>query len=1169
MKKLRIFLLFFISAFSVSPAFCLIAVKTEVNPSVPSVKFTRTSSRLMDIERRELVVSPDLSVNSYDTIATAVTATSFTDTSVKADKTYEYRITEYYYDSSTSMNIGETTWIAVAVKGPLEDSRGTVIFVVDETLEGDMEQELQLAEMDMAGDGWRVVRIPTEPFEVSYTLLPPADRDKYPHMLLKKKIVAAYQRDDTNRADPNNTNALYLFGRLPVARSGFLAPDGHSRPNYGEFNRAHETDCYYADVDGVWTDASDLIRKGTEEGNNVPGDGKFDQTYMPHAAELMTGRVDFARMTGMRKNERELLRDYIQKAHSWKHGIKEVPYRANVWSLPIAQNYYLAMCGGEITPEQYEDKGNAGKMQNTPYLFAGDSSYGNTHPGIAAADVQAMFAFTFGSWAQHWYRWNPWIRAVLAQSEWGLVSAWGERPTWYFHYLASGKTAGYCYMMTQRNSSHDGCAQVHVNLMGDPTIRAVPTKPARNLRVTAVDGADVSLTWDAPEADSTISPTVTHDHVGYHVYRSTERAGVYTRLTTNPISALSFKDTARPTTSDAYYQVRRVALTKVPTGIHYNQSQGIFNMVRVDGTSNVVPVARAFSVTAPSNVPTALAFGGTGTAGATLTPIVVKNPANGEIRWGAGRAHYVSRIDYTGPDTVVYRLWDGLALSEPKEIPITVVTEDNAAAKLLLGWRFPGSNVPQVPSLLSTYNAPQMASSTLVVGPALQTVTGAFNMHAFAVGRVSTPVLNQNAYLAWTVAPTQRDLRQSLERVSFFTFSGNKPGGTEDSPTDRFNIELRASADNFATHFPVPIDGGGSVFGAGMERNGGVIRSANLSRITALQDTSKPVQFRLYFWNVKAGNYSGLGKVADSVTQNSYDLAVFGTTRMGQPIADAGPNRTYTQGAYSIMLDGSNSAAANATYQWQQVSGNPAITFTAGANTLTPTFSATAPLGAYTFELTVTNSLGTSMSMVTITIVKGSTPPLLSIPETTDIVYEMQQATLKATVENPLGATLTYHWEQIDGPAAVDITGANTLNATFTPPIGGIYSFRITVTDGTSTSSRIVTVTIYSLYDLVYYEPFDYEGEGNLADASPAWIDIDADDIDAQLVEGLEFRDGTREIATSGKAAAMMRQEFTATATGETRTFREMRTIYMSGLFKADIGTPTTSMAARPSSRQS
>jgi len=59
---------------------------------------------------------------------------------------------------------------------------------------------------------------------------------------------------------------------------------------------------------------------------------------------------------------------------------------------------------------------------------------------------------------------------------------------------------------------------------------------------------------------------------------------------------------------------------------------------------------------------------------------------------------------------------------------------------------------------------------------------------------------------------------------------------------------------------------------------------------------------------------------------------------------------------------------------------------------------------------------------------------------------------------DPNGDPLTFSWTQIAGPS-VGLSGANTATPTFTAAGGQAYSFRLTVSDGTSSSSSRVTIT--------------------------------------------------------------------------------------------------------------
>lgn len=53
---------------------------------------------------------------------------------------------------------------------------------------------------------------------------------------------------------------------------------------------------------------------------NVPGDGKFDQTFIPSTIELEVGRVDLSDLPAfLPKTERDLLRQYLDKNHNFRH----------------------------------------------------------------------------------------------------------------------------------------------------------------------------------------------------------------------------------------------------------------------------------------------------------------------------------------------------------------------------------------------------------------------------------------------------------------------------------------------------------------------------------------------------------------------------------------------------------------------------------------------------------------------------------------------------------------------------------------------------------------------------------------------------------------------------------------------------------------------------------
>ena len=145
-------------------------------------------------------------------------------------------------------------------------------------------------------------------------------------------------------ADPTNVNAVYLFGRLPIVKSGDGAPDGHN-------DRPEATDGYYGDMTGTWTDTGtyyDYTAAYPYPVVNAPGDGIFDQQYYPVLVNLMVGRVDMAGMTSYFKEEPEFLRDYIHKTHSFRTGQRTEVSRQALWNtgnMWMERNWILPLMG--------------------------------------------------------------------------------------------------------------------------------------------------------------------------------------------------------------------------------------------------------------------------------------------------------------------------------------------------------------------------------------------------------------------------------------------------------------------------------------------------------------------------------------------------------------------------------------------------------------------------------------------------------------------------------------------------------------------------------------------------------------------------------------------------------------------------------------------------------
>ena len=106
---------------------------------------------------------------------------------------------------------------------------------------------------------------------------------------------------------------VFLVGDIPVPYSGQIYPDGHP-----DHEGAWPADPYYADLDGIWTDATVSSTQATSNRNhNLPGDGKFDQSIFVDI-ELQVGRASFDNLSGFADGPVELTRKYLDKSHRYK-----------------------------------------------------------------------------------------------------------------------------------------------------------------------------------------------------------------------------------------------------------------------------------------------------------------------------------------------------------------------------------------------------------------------------------------------------------------------------------------------------------------------------------------------------------------------------------------------------------------------------------------------------------------------------------------------------------------------------------------------------------------------------------------------------------------------------------------------------------------------------------
>ncbi|MBC8163009.1 MAG: PKD domain-containing protein [Roseiflexaceae bacterium] len=179
------------------------------------------------------------------------------------------------------------------------------------------------------------------------------------------------------------------------------------------------------------------------------------------------------------------------------------------------------------------------------------------------------------------------------------------------------------------------------------------------------------------------------------------------------------------------------------------------------------------------------------------------------------------------------------------------------------------------------------------------------------------------------------------------------------------------------------------------------------------------------------------------------------------PLANAGPDQSVeTNTPVTLTGAGSDPDGDVLTYSWVQSDGAPLTLVGNGSErTFTPTSS-----GSYGFILTVTDPKGLSASdSVTIVATEPPPPPNQAPAASAGLDQQVEAGSLVTIAglgSDPDDDLLTFDWVQSGGPL-VALAGSAEVR-TFTPTVGGVYTFTLTIADpaGLSDNDDVrVTVT--------------------------------------------------------------------------------------------------------------
>lgn len=545
------------------------------------------------VSRREYTNRPS-AWNSWSSLYTnTLTPTQqgqYIDTTVNSGIHYEYfvssLVTNWVCGGDTNLPYWDYEYISTGTKVPVKDTRGNLILIVETNLASSIVSELTTLTNDLIADGYKVYLHEVLACDVDATGWTSA-------VASVRSLISTDYNSDTN-----SDWTLYLLGHVPVPYSGESSPGSHSE-NFG----AHPSDWYYGDLNGTWTDTtvSNLTATNIWDHNwNIPGDGKYDQSYIPSAPELRVGRLDLTNMPAFSMTQAEVVKQYLDRVHLWKIKGYTARDRGIVYYYTLNGNPYnshsvcASVFGGGDVADVGDWLNNAGASTNS-YLIsdkAGSGQYTEdlqlgTTDDFATTNLYTVFSSMYGSYYGDWdsgmhsdqvlqaplcsdgytvsvfYRGYMMTLNAMSMDETISQELFSAAANYYatlasrytrFAWIAGGTT----------NSAYENL-DAYITLMGDPTLRLRMTSPPTNVIVTA-SGTNNSVSWTA-SSDTNIA--------GYHVYRApTSDLNDFTRLTTS-VTTSPYSDSGAA--GGAYtYMVRAIKLEESLNRSYYNASLGVF-----------------------------------------------------------------------------------------------------------------------------------------------------------------------------------------------------------------------------------------------------------------------------------------------------------------------------------------------------------------------------------------------------------------------------------------------------------------------------------------------------------------------------------------------------------------------------------------------------------------
>tara|TARA_B110000902_G_scaffold81779_1_gene96996 strand:- start:10961 stop:13213 length:2253 start_codon:yes stop_codon:yes gene_type:complete len=560
-KQLILVLLFLlpISAFAQSAtAGEKFAVQIKVtNFTSNSVSFSWTSDAVVSTS----IYRKKISDTYWSRLKRNYSPVTYTDNTITEGTEYEYKF-QVNTGSNPSVAYG---YISFGAKIPQVTNRGNILLLVDDRFETSLASEIATLKRDLISEGWN----PSATYCSKDTTVS--------HV---KSVIDGIHA--TSALD-----GIYIIGHIPIPYSGLIYPDGHT-----DHKGAWPTDLYYVSDASDWTDNSvNYTNSSRPVNSNSVGDGKFDNSEMRGETFCPISRIDFYDLPKVASNETATLKNYLDKASSYKHGgftsLDKGLVDDNLSAFSEGFSFNGHMNFSSLFGDSVSKSSLLSTLQSDTYKwsyacgYGSDSSLSGTGSvtTLKNSDYQGVFSMVFGSYFGDWNTEDNFMRSLLADGKM-LTTCWAGRPNWFFHHMGLNNPIGTSSKMSVENSSNSWYLNttpydiygyysngVHMQLLGDMSLRqnykkAIGTfNTAYNTNTSSVD-----LTWAPP-----VGELVTE----YKIYKSSDSLDNYTLLTTLLSTDSTFSDSLIASTGN-YYYISYVTLDTTNSGSYYNRSTGTY-----------------------------------------------------------------------------------------------------------------------------------------------------------------------------------------------------------------------------------------------------------------------------------------------------------------------------------------------------------------------------------------------------------------------------------------------------------------------------------------------------------------------------------------------------------------------------------------------------------------